>query len=156
MRVAVSLCLASLLVGCGHDLSPTEASSAAAFALDGVSLRLDGRSPSGRHFRLARGTLELSGAASVVLRAPRDVNAGVLGTPLPGGSYVATLRPGFELHELLPEGGERTVAAEVVGKHPRTAHVSPGAAVELGFVFRVDGELVDIGSDQGVRLSDRR
>lgn len=156
MRVAVPLCLVSLLIGCGHDLSPSEEAPAAALAQDGVSLRLDGRSPSGRKFRLARGTLELSGAASVVLRAPRDANDGVLGTPLPGGSYVATLRPGFELHELLPEGGERTVAAEVVGKHPRTAHVSPGAAVELGFVFRVDGELVDVGADQGVQLSDRR
>lgn len=156
MRVALPLCFSLVLGACGHDLAPTAPAPGAPSPHDGVSLRLDGHSPSGRKFRLVRGTLELSGAASVVLRAPRDANDGVLGTPLPSGSYVATLRPGFALHELLADGSERRVEAELVGKHPRTAHVSTGAPVELHVVFRVDDELVELGADRGVRLSDRR
>jgi hypothetical protein len=161
MRFAHWLILSAYLLACGSELAPGAAPShgevaEAEVGRAGVRLRLDGASNDGRRFRLARATLELSGAASVVLRAPRDSEDGTLSAPLPGGTYATSLRPGFVLVEKLADGSERNVEATLDMAQPLLTRVPEAEPAFLSLVFHVGEATVEIGGGSPLRLSVRR
>jgi hypothetical protein len=160
-------CLLAVLTmsACGSQVRPdpaepkeelsTSDAPAVAELTGGVSVHLRGEAQ-GRRFHLARATFDVSGAASLVLMAPGDTVDDTLVSPLPPGSYATFLRPGYVLKELLRDGTERRLDAELVSANPALVHVGAGAPRTLALRFRVDGTIVDIGAPEAIRLSDRR
>jgi len=147
MRFAHWLILSAYLLACGSELAPGAAPSHGEVAEAEV-----GRA--GVRLRLA--TLELSGAASVVLRAPRDSEDGTLSAPLPGGTYATSLRPGFVLVEKLADGSERNVEATLDMAQPLLTRVPEAEPAFLSLVFHVGEATVEIGGGSPLRLSVRR
>jgi hypothetical protein len=105
----------------------------------------------GRVFRLARATVELSGPALLTLDAARADSAFATGARIPDGGYSLHVQPGYVVHELMADGSERAVAAELVGPNPRRLRLGAGAHASVDLAFQIDGRSVRFASENALR-----
>lgn len=145
--VAVGLLAGSAAAGCGGGESPPSSTGAADGDVGKVSLPLVTET-GGHRYRLRNAFISVSGPQYVQLATSDDPAETELSASLPTGSYYAYLYGGWRLERDDGAGLFLPVQAEMLSSSAASFSIFNGATTTLGFRFRTDGVIVEVGSGQ--------
>lgn len=144
------------LAACSDSLSSSELPPGETLFMPSagsLNVPLRGHDREGSGYRLRQGTLELSGTALMTLAIANEAAPKSLTTPLPGGSYQAYLRAGFQLVEIREDGSEQLVDAILTSPNPATIAVESSADRALHLTFRVGERTIALGGHGALKMA---
>ncbi|MEY4546775.1 MAG: hypothetical protein RL685_2970 [Pseudomonadota bacterium] len=128
-----------LLACAGDPTTPTDMETAS------IQLDLTKQAPSGNTYRLGPATFDISGPTTLALDASGDEP--VLHVPVEPGDYEVTLRSGWALQLLDPEGDPTPIVATLTSPALQFVRVEPFRSTPLNFAFHLGESGIDIGID---------
>jgi hypothetical protein len=138
-----ALLLSAALTACsgGSDPSRTGDTGLAAFPLAATSA-------SGKVYRLRGAVIDVQGGQSRAIEGPVDPADPQITTTasLPAGDYQFSLRDGWTMYQVPPDGAPVPVPAQLISPNPIAVKIVSGRDAPVTFHFMVGGEMIPPGS----------
>lgn len=133
--------------GCGGESPPSSSGVSAVADIGTVSMPLV-TDTGGHRYRLRNASISISGPQNLQLATSDDPAETELSASLPTGSYFAYLYTAWTLERDDGAGQFLPVQAEMLSSPAVSFSIFNGATTTLGFRFRSDGVVVEVGSGQ--------